>query len=108
MAGLDETKKLLEFTQIECQQKSQLLTDLKDQIIRMQRYIEYQKNEIEELKNQLQNVYDNMIKIQSLYNEQCKYNEILIEQWNSRFANQQKRINAIVEIANVERMSLFN
>ena len=46
--------------------------------------------------------------MQNLYDEQCKANEILIRQWNSRFTDQQKRIDAIVEIANAEHASLFD
>ncbi|RHZ57715.1 hypothetical protein Glove_384g34 [Diversispora epigaea] len=108
IADLDETKKHLKFTQLESQQKSQTIADLNNQITRMQNYIKDQKNEIVELKKQLQRAQDNMIKIQSLYDEQCKNNEVLIRQWNSRFADQQKRIEAIVEIANMERVSLFD
>ncbi|RHZ88728.1 hypothetical protein Glove_21g185 [Diversispora epigaea] len=108
IADLDEAKKHLKFTQLESQQKSQTIADLNNQITRMQNYIKDQKNEIVELKKQLQQAQDNMIKIQSLYDEQCKNNEVLIRQWNSRFADQQKRIEAIVEIANMERVSLFD
>ncbi|RHZ84150.1 hypothetical protein Glove_85g68 [Diversispora epigaea] len=85
IADLDEAKKHLKFTQLE-----------------------NQKNEIVELKKQLQRAQDNMIKIQSLYDEQCKNNEVLIRQWNSRFADQQKRIEAIVEIANMEHSTRFS
>ncbi len=74
----------------------------------MQNYIEDQKNEIEELKRRLQRAYDNMSMMQNLYDEQCKTNEILIKQWSSRFDDQQKCIDAIVEIANAERASLFD
>ncbi|CAG8516938.1 10178_t:CDS:2 [Diversispora eburnea] len=83
-------------------------SDINKQITRMQNYIEEQKNEIAELKKPLQRSYDNMNKMQNLYDEQCKNNEVLIRQWNSRFTNQQKRIDAIVEIANAERASLFD
>ncbi len=46
----------------------------------MQNYIEDQKNEIVELKKQLQRAYDNMSKMQNLYDEQFKNNEVLIRQ----------------------------
>ena len=49
-----------------------------------------------------------MSKMQNLYNEQCKNNEVLIGQWNLRFADQQKCVNTIIEIANMKRVSLFN
>ena len=94
--------------QIESQQKSQSIADLNNEVTRMQNYIEDQKNEIEELKRQLQRAYDNMSMMQNLYDEQCKTNKILIRQWSSRFEDQQKRIDTIVEIANAERASLFN
>ncbi|RIB20500.1 hypothetical protein C2G38_2141143 [Gigaspora rosea] len=68
---------------------------LNNQITQMQQYIESQKDEIEALRGQLQKARDDIIKV-------------LIEQWNSRFANQQKRIDAIVEIANAERVSFFD
>ncbi len=46
----------------------------------MQNYIKDQKNEIAELKKQLQWAYDNMSKMQNLYDKQFKNNEILIRQ----------------------------
>ncbi|RIB04524.1 hypothetical protein C2G38_2048366 [Gigaspora rosea] len=74
----------------------------------MQQYIESQKDEIEALRGQLQKARDDIIEDQNLYSEQYRYNRVLIEQWNSRFANQQKRIDAIVEIANAERVLFFD
>ena len=74
----------------------------------MQNYIEDQKNEIVELKKQLQRTYDNMSKMQNLYDEQFKNNEVLIRQWNLRFADQQKHVNVIIKIVNVKCVSLFN
>ena len=108
IADFDEAKKLLKSMQIESQQKSQSIVDLNNQVIRMQNYIEDQKNEIAELKKQLQRAYNNMSKMQNLYDEQCKNNEVLIRQWNLRFADQQKCIDVIIEIANVKHVSLFN
>ncbi|RHZ86479.1 hypothetical protein Glove_50g125 [Diversispora epigaea] len=104
---LNETRRLLEITQVENQQKSQLIIDLNNQIAQMQQFIDDKKNEVDDLRNRLQKVYDNIIEHKKLYDEQCRHNEILIEQWNSRFATQQKRIDAIIEIAKVEHKLLF-
>jgi len=49
-----------------------------------------------------------MIDIQGLYNGLYRDNKALIEQWDSRFATQQKCIDAIVKIANKECVSLFD
>lgn len=98
---LNEARRLLE-------EKSQLVIELNDQIARMQQYIKNQKNEINELKIQLQRSQNNIIDIQDLYNGLYRDNKVLIEQWNLRFATQQKRIDAIVEIADEERVSLFD
>ncbi|RHZ72122.1 hypothetical protein Glove_246g9 [Diversispora epigaea] len=84
---LNKTRRLLEITQVENQQKSQLIIDLNNQIAQMQQSINDKKNE--------------------LYDEQRSHNEILIEQWNSRFTTQQKYIDVIIEIAKVEHKLLF-
>jgi len=34
-------------------------------------------------------------------------NEKLVEQWNSRYSNQQKRVQAIIDIALIKRESLY-
>ncbi|RHZ86518.1 hypothetical protein Glove_50g130 [Diversispora epigaea] len=72
MDELNETKSLLEASYLEIHQKSQLVIDLNNQILRMQQHIEDQRNEIDELKQKLQRAYDNMIEIQDLYKEQSK------------------------------------
>ncbi|KAF0547920.1 hypothetical protein F8M41_000269 [Gigaspora margarita] len=69
--------------------------------------IKCQRNEIAELKNKLQKVYDDVFTVRNLFEEQLNINNALVEQWNSQFDSQQKRINAIVEIAKAERMSLY-
>jgi hypothetical protein len=50
---LDNTKKLLNFAQLESRQKSETITDLNNQIVRMQQHLEDQEIEIEGL-NDLQ------------------------------------------------------
>jgi hypothetical protein len=49
-----------------------------------------------------------MNELRNLYEEESKKNEILTERWNLRFADHCKRVNAIVEIANEERISVYN
>ena len=44
---LDNTKKLLNFAQLESRQKSETITDLNNQIVRMQQHLEDQEIEIE-------------------------------------------------------------
>ncbi|RIB19418.1 hypothetical protein C2G38_2307036 [Gigaspora rosea] len=105
---LDQTKRLLESVQVENRQKSQEIMTLNNKIVQMQQHIDNQKDEIEMLRGQLQKARNDIIEIQNLYSEQYKYKETLIEQWNSRYADQQKRIDAIVEIANTERVSFFD
>lgn len=104
----EKTKSLLEASQQEIQQKSQLIVELNNQIVRIQKHLEDQKNEIEELKQKMQRAHDYASETQSLYEEQCKKNNDLIKQWDSRFDNQQKRIDAIIEIAKAEREALFD
>ncbi|RIB30042.1 hypothetical protein C2G38_2027186 [Gigaspora rosea] len=108
MVKLEEIKQYLDHLKLENQQKSQEITELNSQVERMQQYIDGQKNEIEELKSKLRRAYDSMDKIQGLYDEQSKHNEDLLEQWRSRFSDQHKRINAVIEIAKAERASLFD
>src|SRR5688572_12754716 len=74
----------------------------------MQQHMEYQRKEIEGLKQKLRRSYDYAAEFRNLYEEQYKKNDILIEQWDLRFDNQQKRIDAITEIAKIERGELFN
>ncbi|RIB22100.1 hypothetical protein C2G38_2033850 [Gigaspora rosea] len=118
---LDRTRGLLEVAQIENQQKSQFLEDQRNEIVELRNqlqkayedmimtrnFLEHQRNEIVELKNQVQKVYDDVITARNLYEEQLRISDTLAAQWNSRFDNQQKRIDAIVEIAKAERVSLF-
>jgi hypothetical protein len=74
----------------------------------MQQHLEDQKIEIEELKKRLRKAYDDMSELRNLYEEQHERNEALTEQWNLRFANKQKRVDAIIEIAKAERMSFYD
>jgi CheY-like chemotaxis protein len=80
----------LQFTQQESHQKSQLITGLNNQIVRMQRHLEDRRTEMENLKKLTQS-------------EQRRENEFLRKQWHTRFDSQQKRIDAIVELAKAER-----
>lgn len=66
------------------------------------------KDEIEKLKDQLQRAHSNMLDIWNLYDEQYRYNQLLIEQQNSRFAIHQQCIDAIVKIAKAKHISVFD
>ncbi|RIB19714.1 hypothetical protein C2G38_2181071 [Gigaspora rosea] len=105
---LDRTKRLLETTQQENQQMSQLIMDLNGQIEQMRQYLKDQRNKIEELKKQLQESCEDITVMRNLYEKEYESNKVLTEQWNLRFASQQKRIDAIIEIAKAERVSLLN
>ena len=74
----------------------------------MQQHLEDQNTEIAKLKKQLQKAYEDMNELRNLYEEESKKNEILTERWNLRFADHCKRVSAIVEIANEERISVYN
>jgi len=102
LAELERVRRLLEYNQRENQQKSQLITELNNQLTLMRQQLEDQKNEIKGLKERLQTAYDNTIASHSLYEEQRE-----LQRWNSRYDNQQKRIQAVVDIAEIERKSLY-
>jgi hypothetical protein len=89
----------LEFSQLESQQKLQLITDLNNQITQMRQRLGNQRIEIEVLRIRWK--YDF---VRNLYEEERK-NEDLLEKRRLQFANQGKRIAATVEIAEAERMS---
>ena len=97
-----------EIARLENRQKSQSITELNNQIIRMQQHLEDQSTEIAKLKKQLQKAYEDMNELRNLYEEESKKNETLTERWNLRFADHCKRVDAIVEIANEERISVYN
>jgi len=105
---LDNTRRLLKCAQLESRQKSETITNFNNQIVRMQQHLEDQKIELEELKKRLRKAYDDMNELRNLYEEQHERNEALTEQWNLRFANKQKRVDAIIEIAKAERMSFYD
>ncbi|CAG8845977.1 22067_t:CDS:2, partial [Gigaspora margarita] len=113
MVKLDRIKQFVDLVQLENQQKSELIMDLNGRIEKMQEFIydqgieieelrgklDDQENEIEELRSRLRRAYDNIAEIQDLCDEKIKYNEMLVEQWNSRFSDCQKQINSVIEIA---------
>ena len=87
--------------------KSRSITELNNQIVRMQQHLEDQSTEAEKLKKQLQKAYEDMNEIRNLYEEECKKNEILTERWNSRFSDYYS-VNAIVEITKEEHISVYD
>ena len=56
----------------------------------------------------MQRAYDYTIRTQKLYKEECKKNDDLGKQWDLRFNNQQKYIDAIIKIVKVKRETLFD
>ncbi|RIB14919.1 hypothetical protein C2G38_2193733 [Gigaspora rosea] len=73
---LDRIKQFLDIVQLENRQKSELIMELNGRIEEMQEFIYDQEIEIEELRD--------------LCDEKIKHNEMLVEQWNSRFSDRQK------------------
>ncbi|KAF0467586.1 hypothetical protein F8M41_025984 [Gigaspora margarita] len=98
---IERTKELFESAQREN-------IELCNRIKRNWQYLEEQANEAEELKKQLQDASEEANAFRYLYEDQYEKNKTLTEQWNSRFFTQQKRIDAIIEIANAERKALFD
>jgi len=68
---LEKTRKLLESSQLEDQQKLRLIADLSQQV-------EDQRKEIVDLTALLQKAYDDIAKIRNMYEEQRKDKEILM------------------------------
>lgn len=91
---LQSTKHLLAICRFDCQQKSQ-------HILQLQQQLEAKNCEIETLKQMLIDSYSQL-------NQAQNKNNVLIKHWDSRFDNQQKRIDAVVEIASAERESVYN
>ncbi|CAG8774482.1 19256_t:CDS:2, partial [Gigaspora margarita] len=60
------------------------------------------EDDLKKLRSRLRRVYDNMAEIQDLCDEKIKHNEMLVEQWNSRFSDWQKQINSVIEIAKAD------
>ena len=97
LAELDRVRRLLEYSQRESQQKSQSVADLTNKLAQVLQQLEDQENEIEKLKERLQKAYDEVIAIRSLYEEQREVNKNLIERWNTRYCNRDKRVQAVIE-----------
>ena len=70
----------------------------------MQQHLEDQSTEVEKLKKHLQKAFEDTNEIRNC----MKKNELLTERWNSRFSDHCKRVNAIVEIAKEERISIYD
>jgi hypothetical protein len=105
---LQRTKDMLEISESERQQQSIIIMDLNNKIVQLQQQLENHICEISELKKKLGTSYDHIDKIQNLYNGELIKNKYLIEQWDSRFSSQQKRIEAVKEIAHTERESVYS
>ena len=123
---VDKTRKLLESSQLENQQKLRLIADLTNQLAQTQQQVEDQRKEIEELNARLRKAYGDTAEIRNLYEEQHRNNKLLMEQWASRYGDQHKRIQAlkrlldgrladeqdrvtlVTEIAKMERRNVYN
>ena len=60
-----------------------------------------------DLKALLQKAYDDIVEIRNMYEELRKDKEILMKQWASRYCDQHKRIQAVIDIALLERESVY-
>ncbi|CAJ0912117.1 16132_t:CDS:2, partial [Entrophospora sp. SA101] len=87
----------------EHQKQSIIILDLNNKIMQLQQQLKNYEHEVSELKKNLDTSYNHIDEIQNLYEEQFSKNKYLLEQWDSRFSNQQKRIEAIKEITNAEK-----
>ncbi|RHZ65134.1 hypothetical protein Glove_319g192 [Diversispora epigaea] len=84
------------------------ILDLNILIEQLEQNIRNQQFELAELSSRLDNANNYIIDIQHQYQEQCNEIKILNHRWDTRYSNQQKRINAIVEIALIERENIYN
>ncbi|CAJ0912306.1 14168_t:CDS:1, partial [Entrophospora sp. SA101] len=92
----------------EHQKQSIIILDLNNKIMQLQQQLKNYEHEVSELKKNLDTSYNHIDEIQNLYEEQFSKNKYLLEQWDSRFSNKQKRIEAIKEIANAEHESIYD
>ncbi|CAJ0849859.1 4848_t:CDS:2, partial [Entrophospora sp. SA101] len=105
---LQRTRDMLEMSESEHQEQSIIILDLNNKIMQLQQQLKNYEHEVSELKKNLDTSYNHIDEIQNLYEEQFSKNKYLLEQWDSRFSNQQKRIEAIKEIANAECESIYD
>ncbi|KAF0408910.1 hypothetical protein F8M41_008430 [Gigaspora margarita] len=91
---------LLEFQRV-AKNNIYIITDLQQQI-------KNQKEDILKLNKQVKEYHQVIAQLRKLYQEQCEANKQLTEQWDSRYSNQQKRIQTIINIVLIERELLYN
>ncbi|RHZ80675.1 hypothetical protein Glove_132g173 [Diversispora epigaea] len=84
------------------------ILDLNILIEQLEQNIRNQQFELAELSSRLDNANNYIIDIQHQYQEQCNEIKILNHRWDTQYSNQQKRINAIIEIALIERENIYN
>ncbi|RIB23681.1 hypothetical protein C2G38_2170499 [Gigaspora rosea] len=91
-----------------------MLHTLEAHINLLQLQLNLKINEVEDLKKQLEYAYDYVIESWDHVQEINKINKELTEQnnafkykWENRYSNQIKRIDAIIQIANQERQSIY-
>ena len=83
---------------------TQSVSDLTNTINQLKHLIEEQNRKILELKGRLNEYCEELTCTKKLYREQLEANGNLIEQWNwnSRYCNQDKRVQAVIDIAQLE------
>ena len=80
---------------------TQSVSDLTNTINQLKQLIEEQNREILELKRRLNEYCEELTCTKKLYREQLEANGNLIKQWNSRYCKQDKRVQAVIDIANL-------
>ncbi|CAG8828789.1 23712_t:CDS:2, partial [Dentiscutata erythropus] len=69
--------------------------------------IENQERMILELRRQLEEHDEVIAHLKSLFSGELDKNEKLVEQWDSRYSDQDKRIQAVTDITLIERNFLY-
>ncbi|CAG8762942.1 26108_t:CDS:2, partial [Dentiscutata erythropus] len=69
--------------------------------------IETKNVKIVELKKRIGKYCEEIIKLEDLYQKQCKVNEELVKQWNSRHSDRDKHIQEVINIVQLEREYLY-
>ncbi|CAG8750468.1 10196_t:CDS:2, partial [Ambispora leptoticha] len=79
-------------------------------ITELQRQVQNKNRVISRLNERLEECHRMISQLEELYQEQYEayQRQQLTEQWNSRYDNQHKRIQAVIDIALIERESLYN
>ncbi|CAG8522004.1 7013_t:CDS:2, partial [Dentiscutata erythropus] len=104
---LREFEKAQEILKTLDQKDKDYVTSLINKITKLQQQVGDQKQEILSLKKQLCECQEEIIQLKDLYQGLYEENEKLNNQWNSRFCDQHKHVQAITDITITERESLY-